>query len=175
MFLEWEQLQKLLISLLGILVLVSGTRFYKFLVILPGVGAGVYLGAILSFGQVEEVQLFSMVLLGVLGIVGSLLLEKFAIALLGALLGGAVVQYLLPIFWTQRLEWYWATAGAVLGGMVIYPIFPTLLPLLSSIVGAYCLSWALERPTDYVLIGALTIFGFFVQRLFGAKKPNLEE
>lgn len=172
---EWEGLQKLLVALFGVLVLISGTRFYKFLVILPGVSLGAYLGVILSVGQVEEVQLFSIGLMSVLGIVVSLLVEKLAIALLGALFGGALVQYLAPIFYGQELEWYWSVIGAVFGGMIIYPIFPTLLPLLSSLIGAYCLAWSMESPDNYRLIGVLTLFGFFVQRLFGAKKPNLEE
>ena len=175
MFLEWDQLQQLLVALFGIVLLISGTRLYQFLIIVPGVSLGAYLGTMLSLNQLEEVQLFSIVLFSVFGIVVSLLLEKLAIALLGALLGGAIVQYIVPFLWGEELEWYWSTVGAVFGGMLVYPIFPSLIPFLSSLIGAYCLGWSMEKPDDYQLIGLLTIFGFFVQRLFGAKKPEREE
>ena len=81
----------------------------------------------------------------------------------------------MPLFSEQGVEWYYSVIGAVFGGMIIYPIFPMLLPFLSSLIGGYCLAWGLEVPNNYYLIGAFTIFGFFVQRLLGVKKANLEE
>lgn len=175
MFEEWGELQRLLVALFGILLLTSGTRFYKFVVILPGVATGSYLGVILSLGQVDEVRLLAIGTCGVLGMVLSLLVEKLAIAIFGALFGGAIAQLALPIFLGTVAPWYWPVIGAVFGGMIIPPLFSRFVPLLSSLAGAFCVAWSMELANNYPLIVGLTVLGFFVQRLFGAKKPDLEE
>lgn len=173
--LDWPQMQQVLVSLFGILLVISGTRFYRLVVMTPGIVVGIYSGVQLTIGQNEEVQLFAIVLGAVIGAVFSFLVEQLAIALLGALFGGAIVQWLFPIFWNIEIAWYWPVVGAVFGGMIIPPLFPRLLPLLTSIVGAGCLSWAMGRFEDIWLWGALTSFGFFVQRYFGATRPKFDD
>jgi len=174
-FEEWEELQKLLVALFGILLLTSGTRFYKIVVILPGVAIGAYLGVVLSMGQTDEIRLLAIGACGIFGMVLSLLVEKLAIAIFGALLGGAMAQYALPIFLDTVVPWYWAVLGAVFGGMIIPSLFPLLVPILSSLAGAFCVGWSMDLADNYPFIAALTVLGFFIQKLFGAKKPDIEE
>ena len=172
---EWQELQRILAGLFGVLFLVSGARLYRVLIMLPGAVAGIILGLRLSAGAVEEVQLFSIVFCAVCGLVFSFLLEKAMIAVAGALFGGGLVHVFLPIVTGEEPIWYAPLIGAVFGGMILFPIFPRLIPILSSAAGAFLLLWATHREGDIVLLSALTFFGWILQRFFGVTRASIEE
>ena len=112
---EWSELQYVCVGLFGVLLLVSGTRLYRYSIVAPGAGVGAYVGVVLTMGQSESIQLLGVGVCAVVGVVTMLLVEKLAIALLCALMGGAIVQYAVPYYLGVPIEWYWVIVGSVVG------------------------------------------------------------
>lgn len=172
---EWAELQYICIGLFGVLLLVSGTRLYRYSIITPGAAVGAYVGVVLTLGQSESVQLVGVGLCAVVGVVTMLLVEKLAIAILCALMGGAVTQYVVPYYFEVTIEWYWVIVGSVVGGIFFTPIFPKLLPVWMSMAGAGCVTWAMHQPRNLEWFVGLTLLGTLFQLFFGASVTDLEE
>ena len=172
---EWSELQYVCVGLFGVLLLVSGTRLYRYSIITPGAGIGAYVGVVLTLGQSESIQLLGVGFFAVVGVVTMLLVEKLAIALLCALMGGAVTQYGLPYYLGVPTEWYWVIVGSVVGGVFGTPIFPKLLPVWMSMAGAGCVTWAMRDPKNIEWFVGLTILGTLIQLFFGASVRDLED
>ena len=156
----------------GVLLLVSGTRFCRYSIIAPGAG-------VRSVGVVLTMRRSSLMLgvgvCAVVGVVTMLLVEKLAIALLCALMGGAIVQYALPYYLGVPTEWYWVIVGSVMGGILFTPLFPKLLPVWMSMAGAGCITWAIHQPRNIEWFVALTILGTLIQVFFGAAVTDLDD
>ena len=172
---EWAELQYLCVGLFGVLLLVSGTRLYRYSIITPGAAIGAYVGIVLTVGQSESIQLLGVGFCAVVGVVTMLLVEKLAIALLCALMGGAVTQYAVPYYLGVPLEWYWVIVGSVVGGIFFTPIFPRLLPVWMSMAGAGCITWAMHQPRNVEWFVGLTVLGTLIQLFFGASVTDLED
>ena len=173
--LEWFVLQRMCVGLFGLLLLVSGTRLYRYSIITPGAGIGAYIGVVLTMGQSESIQLIGVGLCAVVGVVTMLLVEKLAIAILCALLGGALTQYGLPYYFGIPTEWYWVIVGSVIGGTLFTPLFPRLLPLWMSMLGAGCINWAMHQPRNIEWFIGLTVLGTLIQLFFGAQVRDIED
>jgi hypothetical protein len=173
--LEWFVLQRMCVGLFGLLLLVSGTRLYRYSILIPGAGIGAYIGVVLTMGQTESIQMLGVGFCAVVGVVTMLLVEKLAIAILCALLGGALTQYGVPYYLGIPTEWYWVIVGSVIGGMFFTPIFPRLLPLWMSMLGAGCVNWAMHQPRNLEWFVGLTLLGTLIQLFFGAQVRDMEE
>ncbi len=172
---EWSVLQHVCVGLFGVLLLVSGTRLYRYSIITPGAGIGAYVGVVMTMGFSESIQLLGIGGCAVIGVVTMLLVEKLAIAILCALLGGALTQYGVPYYLGIATEWYWVIVGSVVGGIFFTPIFPKLLPLWMSMAGAGCINWSMHQPRNMEWFIGLTILGTLIQWFFGAKVRDIEE
>ena len=173
MNISWTELQYVIIGLCGILLLVSGTRLYRFVIMGPGVMTGAYIGVIISVGQDDAVQLIAIGLSAMVGGVTMLLVEKLGIAVMGALLGGGFVHILLP--WYQGISvapWYYVAMGSVLGAMIFPPMFSRVAPIVTSLFGAIAVVYASGLYTihtmDWRLVGGVTVLGTLIQWYFGA-------
>lgn len=121
---EWAELQYVCIGLFGVLLLVSSPRLYRYSIVNLGAAIGAYVGVTLTLGQSESIQLFGIGICAAVGAVTMLLVEKLAIALLCALIGGAVTQYAMLYYLGVPIEWYWVIVGSVLVAYSLLQSFP---------------------------------------------------
>ncbi len=173
--LEWPVLQRVCVGLFGLLLLVSGTRLYRYSIIAPGAVIGAYIGVLLTVAQSDSIQLLGVGFCSVVGVVTMLLVEKLAIAILCALFGGAMVQYALPFYFDVPTEWYWIIVGSVVGGIFFTPLFPRLIPVWMSMFGAVCINWSMHQPKNLQWFVGLTVLGTLMQLFFGAKVRDFED
>ena len=173
--LEWPVLQRVCVGLFGLLLLVSGTRLYRYSIIAPGAVIGAYIGVLLTVAQSDSIQLLGVGFCSVVGVVIMLLVEKLAIAILCALFGGAMVQYALPFYFDVPTEWYWIIVGSVVGGIFFTPLFPRLIPVWMSMFGAVCINWSMHQPKNLQWFVGLTVLGTLMQLFFGAKVRDFED
>ena len=108
--------------LLGLVLLIVGARYYQLLIMAPGFA----IGALISFkvmpASSSETQLLVTVIVGVVGAVFLMSLEKLSVALAGAFVGVGVLELLKPHISTGEIPFYVPAAAALIGSMA----FPKL-------------------------------------------------
>jgi len=163
------------VGLASIFFLVRGARWYRLALISPGVIAGGAAGVHLTEGMASEAQLLTICALAIVG--GAILhfAERLAIALLGAMVLGGLSQTVAAAWLASEPHWGIPVAGAAVG-LVIFPrIYKALLPVITSILGALGLAWALDRPDDLLLIGGLSVAGSLAQIILARRERSDDE
>lgn len=155
--------------------MVSGTRLYRMSILAPGAMIGAYLGVLLTMGLADPLRLLGIAVFGVLGGVLMLLIEKLAIAIVCAMVGGALTHYLLPLYLGYSVEWYWLIVGSVVGGIGFAPILPKTIPIWMSMVGANAVIWSMRQPWDSTWFLGLTMVGTLIQIAFGASIRDMDD
>jgi hypothetical protein len=123
-----------------------------------------------------EVQLAVTLVIGILGAVAMLILEKLAIALIGAIAGGGLTQAAGPLLVSfGEMEWYWPFIGAFFGAMIFPLAFKRIIPIATSLIGSLCTSWAFGEGDNLPLIVGLTLLGSGLQMIFLRKARHFEE
>ena len=160
-----------MIGLVGLLVLIAGTRFYKLTVMAPGFLFGALVaskyGNLLGLppaGPVEP-QVMVGLLLGGAAALAMIFLEQLAIALTGALVGGALVMFVGPMLVTV-VEWYVPFIGAFIGALIFPSLYRRLLVPTTALLGAVCVGYGLGFNDNLPVIGVLWLFGSCVQWFF---------
>jgi hypothetical protein len=115
-------------------------------------------------------QLTLAILLGFIGALLALFLQKLAVALVGFLAGGRLAVGLLATFLVDyAAHYYWLPflIGGIIGALALLFVFNWALILISSLVGAHLIANAVILPaTGHVLFfGGLTILGVIVQSI----------
>lgn len=160
-----------MIGLVGVLILIAGTRFYKLTLMAPGfiIGAlvavnyGNFLG-LPPAGGIDP-RLLVGVLLGGAAALAMIFLEQMAIALTGALAGGALVMIVGPMV-VASIEWYVPFAGALVGALVFPSLYRKLLVPTTALLGAVCVTHSLSLTDNFVAVASLWLFGTAVQWFF---------
>ena len=160
-----------MIGLVGLLILIAGTRFYKLTVMAPGFLFGALVAA--KYGNLLglppagpiEPQVMVGLLLGGAAALAMIFLEQLAIALTGALAGGALVMLVGPLL-VPVVEWYVPFIGALIGAVVFPSLYRRLLVPTTALLGAVCVGYALGFDSNLPAIGVLAIFGSCVQWFF---------
>lgn len=174
----------ILIMILGLLVLVFGTRLAFF-----GAGVGLLVGiGILNFLPGDQTSLWWLIVplgLAILFALGAGVAKgviRLITLALGALAGGAIVLVVLNLFGADLglLEWILALGGAVVGAGLLSRFTDWTLIILASIVGALITVHGLGMlvpvfqgflGTSIGLVlagGGIAYHGGFI----GKKKPN---
>jgi len=151
------------LGLVGALLLLAGARLYRLAIVGPGFAAGVIVGLQVTGGASPSVQAVAALSLGVVGAVALLFLERVAVAIAGAVLCGGLADAVGPAALGGPVPWYVPLAAALLGLLLFPRLYKALLPVLTSIIGALCLTRALDRPHDLALLGGLALVGIVVQ------------
>ena len=160
------------VGILGLLLLLFGDRLYRLMVMAPGFFIGGYV-ATHHINIAPESQLFATVLCSIIGGFVMLLVEKFTVALFGALLGGALTVSLADLIGgVLSTEWYWPVIGALLGSFLFPPLFKKNLALVTAGIGSLCLAHSLEREQDTVFIVGVGLFGWLFQTLLRRRREN---
>ena len=152
---------------IGIVVLLFGRRLFWLCVAAIGFAAGMQLAPHLAH---EPSPLLALTLAVVLGFVGALLalfLQKVAIAVAGFLAGGRLAVGLMATFFAHYPSNYWIVfiIGGLLGAFLLLALFDWALILISALIGAHLIDTAITLPptAHAILYAALVICGVLIQ------------
>jgi len=155
--------------LIGAVILLFGRKLFWLCVAAVGFAAGIELAP--HFVQ-QPTPLLALTFALVLGFVGALLalfLQKIAIAVAGFLAGGKLAIAIAAAFFFQHANYLTIIfiIGGIIGAVLLLSLFDWALIVLSAVVGAYLIESAIVLPTAgmAVLFVALAIVGVFVQAM----------
>ena len=154
-------------ALIGAVILLFGRRLFWLCVAAIGFAAGVEIAPHLVH---EPSILLALVVALVLGFIGALLaifLQKIAIAVAGFLAGGKLAVAIAAAFFAQHAHYSGITflIGGIIGALLLLVLFDWALIVLSSVVGAYLILGALTVPPSgsTILFVVLVVIGMIVQ------------
>lgn len=157
----------ILSALIGVVILLFGRRLFWLCVAAVGFAAGVEFAPHFLHEPSTLVMLAVAIVLGLIGALLALFLQKIAIAIAGFLAGGKLAIALAAAFLVQSAQYYWITfvIGGIIGAILLLVLFDWALIALSSVVGAYLILSAISLPPSgtSILFIALVAIGVFVQ------------
>jgi len=123
---------------LGVLVLLAGRRLFWMFVAGLGFVVAFALMARLMADQPDWLVILLSLVVGGIGALLAVFLQRLAIGLAGFLAGGYGLSYLLEIFAVQAAlpEWLPFLLGGVLGAILLAALFDWGLILLSAVIGS---------------------------------------
>jgi hypothetical protein len=153
-------------ALLGVAVLLLGRKLFWLCVAAAGFAAGVELAPHILVQPSPVLQLSFALVLGFVGALLALLLQKLAIGLVGFAAGGRLA-IALSVAFTDQANYYWLIflLGGIVGAVLLLALFDWTLIVLSSLLGAYLILSAITLPQTGATIAliALTVLGIFAQ------------
>jgi len=154
-------------AVIGIVILLFGRKLFWLCVAAVGFAAGVELAPRFFHEPTALTALTIALVLGFIGALLALFLQKFAIAIAGFLAGGKLALGIAGAFLVQLLNYPVITfiVGGVIGAILLLSLFDWALIVLSSIVGAYLILTAVTLPQvgTAVLFVVLAAVGIFFQ------------
>src|SRR5436305_12650501 len=135
-------------ALIGVVILFFGRKLFWLCVAAVGFAAGVEIAPHLVH---EPSPLLALTVALVLGLVGALLalfLQKIAIAVLGFLAGGKLAGAIAAAFFVQYAQYSTVifVAGGIIGAILLLALFDWALIVVSSFIGAYLIESAITLP-----------------------------
>jgi len=167
-------------------LLLFGGRLYRFAVIAPGLLGGVALALLLPADLGPIVIALAAVLLAAVGAMLCHFLERAAVHVVGA----AVLAGLAEVAWPPLLggpaPWWGLLCAGALGVLVFPKVFRALIKVLTSLLGALAMAWALgcwDRPLavagvavePWMVVAALAVAGLAFQLVAGRKGKGKEK
>ena len=153
--------------LIGVALLLFGRRLFWLLVAAVGFAAGVQLAPSLVHEPSQLLVITAALVLGFVGALLALFLQKFAVAIVGFVAGGRLAVAIMAAFVVQHETTFALTflIGGIIGGLLFLLLFDWALIFLSSMVGAYLIMSAVTLPQVGAAIAfiVLTIIGVIVQ------------
>ena len=157
----------ILSALIGAVILLFGRKLFWLCVAAVGFAAGVELAPNLVH---EPSTLLALTIAIVLGFVGALLamfLQKIAIAVAGFLAGGKLATAIAATFILQHATYFGITfvIGGIIGALLLLTLFDWALIVLSSVAGAYLIQGAVVLPASgsTILFIVLAVIGVIIQ------------
>jgi hypothetical protein len=154
-------------ALVGAVILLFGRRLFWLCVAAVGFAAGIELGPHLVHEPSPLLALSFALILGFVGALLALFLQKIAIAVVGFLSGGKLALALAAAFLGNAAQYYWLTfiIGGVIGALLLIMLFDWALIFISSIVGAYLIQSVVNLPPTgmTILFLVLVVIGIVVQ------------
>jgi Domain of unknown function (DUF4203) len=154
-------------ALIGAVILLFGRRLFWLFVAAVGFAAGVEIAPHLVH---EPSTLLALTVALVLGFIGALLaifLQKIAIAVAGFLAGGKLAVAIAASFFVQHAHYVGImfVIGGIIGALLLLVLFDWALIILSSVVGAHLIQSAMVLPQSgsTILFAGLAVVGVIVQ------------
>jgi hypothetical protein len=152
----------------GLALLALGRKLFWLFVGGMGFVAALGLATRLLGDMPEWMLILLAVVVGVIGTLLAVFLQKAAIGVAGFLGGGLLLIGALELFGLDLQGLWWLLAlvcGGVAGTIVVAAAFEWALILLSSLAGASLIidAAALPRPTEALIYLAALVFGVLVQ------------
>lgn len=160
--------EEIVTLVVGGVILLFGRRLYWLCL----GGFGFLCGMVLGGMFLDKLETWAVILialvLGLIGMVAVLILQKITIVLAGAIGGGLLIVTVVQEFWppaSPEFLWIYFIAGAFLGGLLVMSVFQWALILLSAGTGSAMIVRSLVLDSNYEALALLLIFivGFVVQ------------
>jgi hypothetical protein len=154
-------------ALIGIVILLFGRKLFWLCVAAVGFVAGVELAPHLVNEPSPLLQLTVAIVLGLIGALLALFLQKVAIAVFGFLAGGKLAGAIAAAFFVQYVQYSTVifAVGGVIGAILLLTLFDWALIVVSSLIGAHLIQSAIVLPpsgSTIVFLG-LAVIGVLVQ------------
>jgi hypothetical protein len=154
-------------ALIGVVILLFGRKLFWLCVAAVGFAAGVELAPHLVHEPSPLLALTVALVLGLIGALLALFLQKIAIAVLGFLAGGKLAGAIAAAFFIHYAQYstFIFLAGGVIGAILLLVLFDWALIVVSSLIGAHLIQSAIVLPPSgsTVLFIGLAIIGIMVQ------------
>jgi len=154
-------------ALLGVVILFFGRKLFWLCVAAVGFAAGVEIAPHLVHEPSPVLLLTFALVLGFLGALLALFLQKMAIGIAGFLIGGKLAIAIATAFLAAYIQYSWLTflIGGILGAILLLGLFDWALMFLSAVTGAYLIETAIALPSTgtAILFVILVVIGVLVQ------------
>jgi hypothetical protein len=154
-------------ALIGAVILLFGRRIFWLCVAAVGFAAGIEIAPQLVHEPSPLLALTFALVLGFIGALLALFLQKIAIAIVGFLSGGKLALALAAAFVGNAAQYYWLTfiIGGIIGAILLIALFDWALIFISSIIGAYLIESVVKLPPTgiTILFVVLVVIGVIVQ------------
>jgi len=158
----------------GVVLLLAGRRLFWLFVGLVGFFAGLRFAPAFLGGQPEWMQWLVPALFGLLGMFLAIVLQRFAVAAAGFLVGGFVAAELfgIDVAHPSLIALLVFAAGGIVAAMLALWLFEGALILLSSLAGAGLITDAfhLHAGTRPLVLLGLTALGIAIQAGLTARR-----
>src|SRR2546421_11613704 len=126
-------------ALIGIVILLFGRKLFWLCVAAVGFVAGVELAPHLVNEPSALLQLTVAIVLGLIGALLALFLQKVAIAVFGFLAGGKLAGAIAAAFFVHHAEYSTIVfvVGGLIGAILLLTLFDWALIVVSSLIGAH--------------------------------------
>ena len=154
-------------ALIGIVILFFGRRLFWLCVAAVGFVAGVELAPHLVTEPSPLLQLTVAIVLGIIGALLALFLQKIAIAVFGFLAGGKLAGAIAAAFFVHYVQYSTIifVIGGVIGAILLLTLFDLALIVISSLIGAHLIQSAIVLPPSgsTIIFLGLAVIGMLVQ------------
>ncbi|MBU4425437.1 MAG: TMEM198/TM7SF3 family protein [Desulfobacterales bacterium] len=162
----------------GIALLILGRKLFWLFVACVGFAVGFTYAKQLWGTQSALVILVIALVLGLIGALLAIFLERVAIAVAGFVAGGYTTMAMMTLFGIEggQLLWLVYVIGGIIGALLLFFIFDWALIALSSIIGAALIIQQLEfSPTlKMTLFFGFLLAGFVFQTALLHREPSGE-
>ena len=153
--------------LIGIAILFFGRKLFWLCVAAVGFAAGVEISPHLVHEPSPVLALTVALVLGLIGALLALFLQKIAIAVLGFLAGGKLAGAIASAFFVHYGEHSTIIflVGGIVGAILLLFLFDWALIVVSSLIGAHLIQSAVVLPAtgSTIVFLALAVVGIIVQ------------
>ncbi len=154
-------------ALIGAVILFFGRKLFWLCVAAVGFAAGVEIAPHLVHEPSPLLALAVALVLGLIGALLALFLQKVAVAVLGFLAGGKLAGAIAAAFFVHYAQYSTIIflVGGVVGAILLLAVFDWALIVVSSFIGAHLIQSAIVLPASgstIVFIG-LAVLGILVQ------------
>jgi hypothetical protein len=154
-------------ALIGIAILFFGRKLFWLCVAAVGFVAGIELAPHLVTEPSPLLQLTVAIVLGIIGALLALFLQKIAIAVFGFLAGGKLAGAIAAAFFVHYAQYSAVifVVGGLIGALLLLTLFDLALIVISSLIGAHMIQSAIVLPpagSTIVFLG-LAVIGMLVQ------------
>lgn len=154
-------------AVVGAAILFFGRRLFWLFVAAIGFAAGVEIAPHLVQQPTPVLALSFALVLGFVGALLALFLQKVAIGIAGFLAGGKLATAIASAFLVQSANYLTITfiVGGIIGALLLVVLFDWALIILSSVVGAYLIGNVIPLPLSgaAILFVLLVIVGILIQ------------
>lgn len=154
-------------AIIGLVILFFGRSLFWLCVAAVGFAAGVELAPHLVHEPSPVLALTLALVLGFVGALLALFLQKIAIAIAGFFAGGKLAIAVAAAFFSQPAQYVGLTflIGGIIGAVLLLVLFDWALIVLSAVVGAYLIQGAITLPPTGagILFVVLVVLGVVVQ------------
>jgi hypothetical protein len=154
-------------ALIGIIILLFGRKLFWLCVAAVGFAAGVEIAPHLVHEPSPLLALTVALVLGLIGALLALFLQKIAIAVLGFLAGGKLAGAIAAAFLVQYVQHSTIIflVGGLIGAILLLVLFDWALIVVSSLIGAHLIQSAIVLPPSgsTIVFTGLTVIGILIQ------------